>query len=130
VVAVALQRPAQGTFMRKIPPSPYCFPSRDSLIFEDILQGIGGLLRKRCIFAVLLLVLGCFLGLSVRIRAQNEQKTKKNEEKRRKTKKSDAEFPIYCGFPAVFDKVFDRVKQELREPIIGGALKTRVSHAR
>jgi hypothetical protein len=24
---------------------------------------------------------GCFLGLSVRIRAQNEQKTKKNEEK-------------------------------------------------
>jgi hypothetical protein len=27
---------------------------------------------------------GCFLGLSVRIRAQNEQKTKKNEGKRRK----------------------------------------------
>jgi hypothetical protein len=25
--------------------------------------------------------LGCFFGMSVRIRAQNEQKTKKNEEK-------------------------------------------------
>jgi hypothetical protein len=27
---------------------------------------------------------GCFFGLSVRIRAQNEEKTRKNEEKRRK----------------------------------------------
>jgi hypothetical protein len=48
--------------------------------------------------------LGCFLGLSVRIRAQNEQKTKKNEEKRRKTKKNDAEFAMYCGFPTISDK--------------------------
>jgi hypothetical protein len=63
--------------------------------------------------------LGCFLGMSVRIRAQNEQKTKKNEEKRRKTKKSDAEFVMYCGFPTVSDKDFDRVKQESRGPIIG-----------
>jgi hypothetical protein len=38
--------------------------------------------------------------------------------KRRKTKKNDAEFPMYCGFPTVSDKDFDRVEQESRGPII------------
>jgi hypothetical protein len=54
----------------------------------------------------------------VRIRAQNEQKTEKNEEKRGKTKKNDAEFAMVCGFPTVSDKDFDRVRQESRGPII------------
>jgi hypothetical protein len=47
-------------------------------------KGIGGLLKKRSIFTVLLLVCGVFWVLAcayVRARAQNEQKTKKNEEK-------------------------------------------------
>jgi hypothetical protein len=43
--------------------------------------------------------------------------------KRRKTKKSDAEFAMSRGFPTVSDKVFDRVKQESRVPIIASQEK-------
>jgi hypothetical protein len=56
--------------------------------------------------------LGCFLGLSVRIRAQNEQKKKKNEEKRRKVTRNFQWF-------ADFQRFLIRAKQESRGPIIG-----------
>ena len=66
------------------------------------------IIEKRVICCVFTLVCGVFLGLSVRARAQNEQKTKK----------SDAEFPISFGVPTVSDKVLGRTKQESQGPII------------
>jgi hypothetical protein len=66
---------------------PTIFPNRDSLIFEDILQGICGLL-KNGLFSLFYCSFGVFLGYErahscapVRKMSKKRRKTKKNEEK-------------------------------------------------
>ena len=78
-------------------------------------KGIGVLLKNGAFVRFYCLFVGVF-GYE---RAHSCAPVRKMSKKRREMKKSDAEFPMYCGFPTVSDKDLDRVKQESRGPIIG-----------